>query len=525
MYSPAGPLYTRGMALFSDVDRVAAVAIGDLCYANPFLPSRLEAERRALGDAHRSAPDQWGRGSAADNPNIDALGQRARELVTHAARKLRDGHTRSDEDTQLYQGLIRYHLYHRLEDLLLKLAQAHAQGDLDRRRVSSYKLFHDELEKLCDVPGQPLPLGQDTGHLFAMLFQVRRAFDLIRDHILGTSASAGALRGSVWQSIFTHDMRRYERSLYAHMHEIPTLITGPSGTGKELVARAIGMGHYIPFDATELRFSPSAQTAFHGLNISALSSSLLESELFGHRRGAFSGATEDRQGWLELCGRHGCIFLDEIGELDPAVQVKLLRVLQTRSFSRVGETEERAFEGKLIAATHRDLATGMDDQSFRSDFYYRLCADNIETPTLRKQLREAPQDLGHMVKHMTTRIVDEHDREAVAAEVVGFIGDNLADYDWPGNVRELEQCVRSVLVRGGYRPARRRSADPGGARHELATRFTEGELTADQLLDAYCTLMYHFTGSYQEAARRLGVDRRTVKARKDDALLEALDAD
>lgn len=513
------------MALFSDADRLAAKAIGDLCYANPFLPARLDAEKRALGDAHVSAPDQWGRGSAADNPNIDALGQRAEQLATQAWDRLRDGHTRNDDDTRVYQDLIRYHLYHRLEDLLLKLAQSHAQGDLDRRRVSSYRLFCDEMGKLCDVPGQPLPMAAGTEHLFAILFQVRRAFDLIRDHILGTSASAGALRGSVWQSIFTHDMRRYERSLYAHMHEIPTLITGPSGTGKELVARAIGMGHYIPFDGDNLRFSPTSQTAFYGLNISALSSSLLESELFGHRRGAFSGATDDREGWLELCGRHGCIFLDEIGELDPSVQVKLLRVLQTRGFSRVGDTETRAFEGKLIAATHRDLATGMDEQSFRSDFYYRLCADSIETPSLRRQLREAPEDLGHMVTHMTTRIVDEDDRAAVTAEVVAWVGEHLEGYDWPGNVRELEQCVRSVLVRGNYRPARRRSGDPGGAQQELATRFTAGELTADELLDAYCTLMYHFTGSYQEAARRLGMDRRTVKARKDDILLGALEAD
>ena len=513
------------MPLFSDADRRAAQAISDLCYENPFLPGRTLAEKRALGDAHVAAPDQWGRGIGADNPNGAALGQRAEQLVTQARERLREGQSRDDGETDLYQNLVRYHLFHRLDDLLFKLAQAHAEGGLDRRRVASYRLFRDEAVKFCDIPGQPLPIRTDLPHLFAMLFQVKRAFDLIRDHILSTSTSAKQLRGSVWQSIFTHDMRRYERSLYAHMHEIPTLITGPSGTGKELVARAIGMGHYIPFDGENLRFTPSSETTFNGLNISALSTSLLESELFGHRRGAFSGATDDRAGWLEVCGRHGSIFLDEIGELESASQVKLLRVLQTREFSRVGETESRAFEGKLIAATHRDLAREMSTGTFRADFYYRRCADSIETPSLRKQLREAPEDLHHMVSHLGSRIVDAQDREAVTQEVVDWIGEHLVDYDWPGNVRELEQCVRGVVVRGSYKPARVQPTTVGGVAQNLSDRFTSGELSADELLDAYCTLMYHFTGSYQEAARRLGMDRRTVKARKDDNLLDALKAE
>src|SRR5262249_61527665 len=110
-------------------------------------------------------------------------------------------------------------------------------------------------------------------------------------------------------------------------------------------------------------------------------------ELFGHRRGAFTGAVQDRAGWLEVCPPLGTVFLDEIAEVEPAIQAKLLRVLQNRTFSRVGDTAIRRFKGKLIAATNRDLAVEIEARRFREDFYYRLCADVIETPPLAPQLR------------------------------------------------------------------------------------------------------------------------------------------
>src|SRR5205085_3415278 len=117
--------------------------------------------------------------------------------------------------------------------------------------------------------------------------------------------------------------------------------------------------------------------SFHALSLSALSPTLIESELFGHRRGSFTGAIDDRAGWLEVCRPLGTVFLDEIGEIDPAVQVKLLRVLQTRTFVRLGDTRNRKFTGKIIAATNRDLAQQMQLGQIREDFYYRLCSDMI----------------------------------------------------------------------------------------------------------------------------------------------------
>jgi len=283
------------------------------------------------------------------------------------------------------------------------------------------------------------------------------------------------------------------------------------------------MARDSPFDAEGQRFERESAASFHSLNISALSPSVLEAELFGYRKGAFTGANEDRAGWLDACAEHGCLFLDEVGELDPAIQVKLLRVLQERAFVPVGDTRAREFSGKLVAATNRDLAQGMRDGRFREDLYYRLCADVVETPSLSLQLRQRPSDLRVFAEHLLLRLLPPEDcAEAVDAVEQLVIKELGPRYPWPGNVREFEQCVRSVLVRGHYRPARPRAEAPAGVVGGLSRRFADGDFDADQLLDAYCTLIYQQTGSYQEAARRLGLDRRTVKSRVNDSLLSEL---
>src|SRR5439155_8849266 len=167
------------------------------------------------------------------------------------------------------------------------------------RRVPFYEKFRADCQHFLDLPGAPLPGRQEPGHLFASLFQVRRAFHHIFWHIIGGSMSMARLRAAVWQSVFTHDTRRYRRALYERKDDVTTLIVGPSGTGKEVVARAIGLSRYIPFDARTQRFAARFGDLFHPLNLSALSPTLIESELFGHRRGAFTGALQDRAGWLE----------------------------------------------------------------------------------------------------------------------------------------------------------------------------------------------------------------------------------
>jgi DNA-binding NtrC family response regulator len=246
----------------------------------------------------------------------------------------------------------------------------------------------------------------------------------------------------------------------------------------------------------------------------------IESELFGHKKGAFTGAAEHRTGWLEVCPPLGTVFLDEIGETEAAVQVKLLRVLQTRTFQRVGDTQDRPFQGKIVAATNRSLAEAMQAGRFRSDLYYRLCSDVIETPSLAAQLRDAPEELGHLLRFLGRRIAGDEEAEAVAQETEAWITKHLgADYPWPGNVRELEQCLRNVMIRGRYSPPRPASA---GVREELASAFLGGAWTVEETVRRHCTLVFAQTGNYQETARRLGIDWRTVKEKVDRALLGQL---
>jgi DNA-binding NtrC family response regulator len=215
------------------------------------------------------------------------------------------------------------------------------------------------------------------------------------------------------------------------------------------------------------------------------------------------------------------VFLDEIGDVELGIQVKLLRVLQTRTFQRLGETEDRPFAGKLVAATNRDLAALIDAGRFREDLYYRLCADLIETPSLVDRLRDTPGELRTLCRVIAGRVVGEDEADAVAAEAEAWIHAHLGPaYPWPGNVRELEQCVRNLIIRGHYRPRRLPpTVDP---RHAFADAVVRGALDADQLLRRYVTLVYAETGSVSETARRLGIDRTTARLKVDRAWLAEL---
>jgi DNA-binding NtrC family response regulator len=229
----------------------------------------------------------------------------------------------------------------------------------------------------------------------------------------------------------------------------------------------------------------------------------------------------EKIGWLEACKPGGTVFLDEIGELDPAIQVKLLRVLEMRGFQRLGETRERVFSGKIVAATHRDLRERIRAGEFREDLYYRLCADLVETPSLREQLDDAPEERGALVRHLAAGAAGAAEAEGLAREVETWIDANLpADYPWPGNVRELGQCVRNVMVRGSYSPLAR-----GGANEEeedFGGEVGKGTLSADEVLRRYATLVQAQTGNYRETAERLGIHRNTVARRVDPVLLAKL---
>jgi transcriptional regulator with AAA-type ATPase domain len=512
------------MTLFRPGQRQFAQAVADLSYCNPFLPERIELERAALGEAFKETSAVWSKQTEwqQERPNVTRINERTEQLVAEVNQRLGGSERAGLADLDLYEDLVNYLLYQRYRRQLTALIDESLKGRSKSPEVSFWTAFWSDYERLLTVRGRRKPQSADAAHLLACFFQVRRAFAHIFDSIVGGSLPAAQLRAAVWQSLFTHDMRYCRRSLYSRMGDFTTLIRGPSGTGKELVARAIGLSRFIPFDPGKQRFAEDLAGSFHPLNLSALSPTLIESELFGHHRGAFTGAVSDRVGWLEMCPPLGAVFLDEIGELDSGIQVKLLRVLQTRTFQRLGETVDRHFHGKLIAATNQDLVAKIEDGSFREDFYYRLCSDMITTPKLREQLDDCPDDLGNLVRFLIKRIAGE-DGESLAVNIERWIHEHLgSSYVWPGNVRELEQCVRNLMVRRHYEPRASSKLSRSTAREHMAADFLAGSLTADELLSRYCTLMYSKTGSYEQASRQLKLDRRTVKSKIDAELLARL---
>jgi sigma-54 specific flagellar transcriptional regulator A len=208
--------------------------------------------------------------------------------------------------------------------------------------------------------------------------------------------------------------------------ESTVMILGESGTGKEVVARNI---HY---------FSSRSQGPFVPVNCGAIPDNLLESELFGHEKGSFTGAISARRGRFELA-RGGTLFLDEIGDMPLNMQVKLLRVLQERTFARVGATQERAVRVRLVAATHRDLEDLIRSGGFREDLYYRLNVFPIEMPSLRERI----EDLPLLVDELTERITHE---QGVRVSLNPAALRSLSHYPWPGNVRELANLMERLTI-------------------------------------------------------------------------------
>jgi len=242
------------------------------------------------------------------------------------------------------------------------------------------------------------------------------------------------------------------------------LLRGESGTGKELIARAI---HFN---------SPRADGPFIQLNCAALPQSLLESELFGHEKGAFTGASTAKKGRFELADG-GSLFLDEIGDIPMNVQVKLLRVLQERAFERVGGTKPIAVDVRIIAATHQNLETAIASGEFREDLYYRL---NV-VPVLLPALRDRREDIPLLIEHFLGKANREHNRKV---RITGRALQVMLRYDWPGNVRELENCIERMVIM-----TRRRLVLPEDLPLPVATTSKEPEKTRRRATPARRTYM------------------------------------
>jgi len=304
------------------------------------------------------------------------------------------------------------------------------------------------------------------------------------------------------------------------VQSVAGLITGESGTGKELVARAI------------YQHGPRAKAPFLALNCAAIPEQLLESELFGHEKGAFTGADRRRIGKFEQCNG-GTLFLDEVGDMPLALQAKILRLVQEQSFERVGGNETVRTDVRLIAATHRDLAAWSAEGKFRPDLYYRLGVFTIHLPPLR----DRGDDLPMLIQHYLRRFSRELEREVrdVAPEAL----ERLRNYSWPGNIRELQSLLKQALLQasgstllpaflpefagkpGETTPATLADADLG------LEAFIRERLMPDAQ-DLYADAHRHFDrlllprvleythGNQHQAARLLGIARQTLRLKLRD---------
>ena len=483
----------------SVADREFFSALADVVFGNPFSAKRDELIVRLAPDA----------------PLGDLTSDRealARVVGPRLALWLREGapalRRLGAEDRRLLEPAFLYVCYHRYVPQLDALIERQATQGGAPLAVP----FADEA--IAELVQSDFP-EERAVRLFAFYFQLRRAFYFIHRSLAGECESMRRLREALWNNIFTHDMRGYEAALWNRMEDFSTLLLGETGTGKGSAAAAIGRSGFIPYLPEQRRFAANFAETFIAINLSQFPESLIESELFGHRKGAFTGAIDNHEGVFARCSAHGALFLDEIGEVSIPVQIKLLQVLQERIFTPLGGHERKRFAGRVIAATNRSLGTLRRDGHFREDFFYRLCSDVIEVPTLRQRISESPAELDQLVRLMAARITGADAPDLVADAMEALDNGLPRGYAWPGNVRELEQAVRRILLTGRYAP--HIPAVTADENEVLVDKMRAGELTATELLARYCAMLYRRFGTYTEVAKRTGIDPRTSRKYVEEA--------
>jgi DNA-binding NtrC family response regulator len=474
-------------------DREFFKLISETAVCNPFTEQRGQLDARIVGRAVAPLSEDH----LEDMTRI--VSARVRKLESLGIADIR---RYSEQDRALMQTVFLFEIYHQFygefDQLILDQARLGVQ--------SAFVKFAGEA--LARIRERGIGAAESV-RFFSMFYQLRRAYHFIVRGLIGRSPCMREFRRLLWNDVFTQDVWLYDRYLWNRMEDFSTLLLGETGTGKGAAAAAIGRSGYIPFDEKQGRFTESFMRSFIALNLSQFPETLIESELFGHRKGAFTGAVEAHEGVLARCSLHGSIFLDEIGEVSVPVQIKLLQVLQERTFCPVGSHEPVRFRGRVIAATNRPMEMLRERGLFRDDFFYRLCTDVIQVPPLRQRLQEDPGELRHLLDHLLTNILGESATD-LATRIEGTIRHSVGDkYPWPGNVRELEQALRRILLTGSYAG----SAQP--KTKDLAEHFITGieaeTLDAEGLLAGYCALLYENSRNYEAVARRTNLDRRTVK--------------
>ena len=332
-----------------------------------------------------------------------------------------------------------------------------------------------------------LPKPFVPGQLDLVLQRLQRFVDM--------EAEIAALRGIFSQGGILTRSRRMRRILQgarqAAEAQATVLISGESGTGKGLLA---GLIH---------EWSPRGQGPFVTVDCAALQENLLESDLFGHVRGAFTGAARDKVGKLQLA-EGGTVFLDEVSEIPPAIQGKLLRFLQNREFERLGDPRPRTVDVRVIAATNKDLEELVHDGAFREDLYFRINVLELFLPPLR----ERPEDIPLLAEHYLQRSARLNDKRVVPITAEAMA--RLQAYPWPGNIRELVNTMERCVIMSGVGPLDIEGLPPGIANYKPPNGSTTCLASLAEMEKAHIREVILQTGSLEEAARVLGIDPATL---------------
>ncbi len=479
----------------SSEDRNFFSLVADAIYSNPFLEQRTQILKKIDPGIQIDPESHEFRIREIGN----ALNQRIENLEGKGLKTVQHG---QEADRAMMRHAFLLQAYLRFESELNGLIQEQLGKGTESVKVRFAS------EWISNLKNRGFSINESVRY-FELVYQIHRAFFFITRDLLGDCASMKQLRVALWNNIFTFDIRTYDQHLWNRMEDFSTLLLGETGTGKGAAAIAIGRSGLIPFDTKTNKFRSSFMETFSDINLSQFPESLIESELFGHKKGSFTGAIGDFKGVFECCSPHGALFLDEIGEVSVPVQIKLLKVLQDRVFTPVGSYVPKRFEGRVIAATNHSLEDLLDKGQFREDFFYRLCSDLITVPPLRQRIKENPEELNLLVELLVQRITGEKKSNLAGTVLETLSRDLPPNYSWPGNVRELEQAIRRIILNRSY--SGKLWEPKTGIEDQLIEGIKAGTLNADDLLGYYCALLFQRFGKFEDVAKHTDLNWRTAK--------------
>ncbi len=361
--------------------------------------------------------------------------------------------------------------------------------------MTAFGSIQDAVEAVRAGASDYLPKPVDLDHLDLVIEKCLDRRDLERENRVLKEKLDG--RGGFSQIISASPAmaRVLEQAVSASRSRATVLILGESGTGKEVLARAIHLA------------GPRRDRPFIAVNLAAIPETLAESELFGHEKGAFTGADRARAGRFETA-EGGTLFIDEIGDAPQAVQIKMLRVLQERTVERIGSAKPVRVDVRIIAATHRDLESGMREGRFREDLFYRLNVLQIRIPPLRERREEIPLLADHFLRIFSEE--ESRPSAGMSTEALGW----LSGYDFPGNVRELENMIHRAVVTAGDEGIQVEDLDPAASSHPAqAGPVTLPGKVEELEMRLIREALAAASGNQSEAARSLGISERHLRYR------------